>query len=224
MRRALVLLLLVLAAPVHALTVVTQGKQATFRSTSALIRFGRDRAFATLVDPTCAGGTVTKLQLAWYPQATARVVSTPVATLDCGKWRKAGPRWIYEDTAGTALGVRRMTYGRAGVVIQIEAGTYTLPAGPVAYAEAWITLGDQRLNGRFHNFKRNTETLIVARKPTAAAAAGEAAFWEVLHNDDRSEANQQRAMKLLARAGRQDRHDGWSWFLLGMMRLYRFGV
>src|SRR4051794_20297517 len=181
MRRAVaVVLLLVSAAPSRALTVVTVGKQATFRAGSALVRFGKDRAFATLVDPTCAGGDVAKLQLAWYPQATSRLVATDDATLACAHWRKTGAGYRYDDAAGTALGVRRVDYGGNGLVIRLAGPQYVAPAGPVGYAEAWLTLGAARLNGRFHNFRQNAATLVVARKPSSPAAAGEAAFWDVL--------------------------------------------
>src|SRR5689334_20967501 len=74
-----------LAMPARAITVVTVGKTAVLRQAkggaSALFRVGRDPAFATLVDPTCAGGGSMTLQVASYPVASARVDALAKAPL-----------------------------------------------------------------------------------------------------------------------------------------------
>jgi hypothetical protein len=85
------------------------------------------------------------LQVAAYPQATVRLDARDPVTLPCEHWRRRGSRYQYRDDAGTAGG-----------------------------AELWIGIGGQRLVGRFHSFRRNDADLIVTRKPSAAAAAGEA--------------------------------------------------
>jgi len=55
-------------------------------------------------------------------------------------------------------------------------------------------------------------------KPTAAAAEGEAAFWDTVWDvAPRAEV----ALRLLQRAVRERPHDGRSQFLLGMLHLYR---
>src|SRR5262249_13681029 len=93
----------------------------------------------------------------------------------------------------------------------------------VGHAELWIDTGNDRLLARFHNFRRNASDLLIARQPSRTAAAGQAAFWKVLHGGGHSEARQQAAPATLAKAARQERQDGWSRFLLAMMHLYRFG-
>jgi hypothetical protein len=95
--------------------------------------------------------------------------------------------------------------------------------GPVGYVEVWLGVGSERLLGRFHEFRTNRPATIVGRRPSRSAAAGEAAFWDVLWGDDASEARQQSALAALRRAARRDRSDGRSRFLLGMLHLYRFG-
>jgi hypothetical protein len=97
----------------------------------------------------------------------------------------------------------------------------------VGYLQAWLTVGSTRFNARFHSFARNQADVLVTRKPSAAAAAGERAFWAVLHRDwttlDQKADLEQLALDSFARAAKHDRRDGWSRFLLAMMHLYRFG-
>jgi hypothetical protein len=224
-RTVLALFLLLLAGPrAHALSVLTTGKHAVFRSRTGLVRFGQDRALAPLVDPTCAGGAAASIQVAAFPQATWRVVGPPAAALPCERWRRAaGGAVVYEDD-GTVAGVRRIFYSSGRLVIRLGGPGYQPVAGPVGYVELWLTLGERGLLGRFHSFVRNEPTLLVTRRPSRLAADGEAAFWDVLFGDDRSEARQQQAITLLEKASRRSRRDGRARFLLAMMRLYRFGL
>jgi hypothetical protein len=220
----LLLPLLVLAARADALTVLTHGKTAVFRQRtgSALIRVGRDPRLASPSDPTCAGAAAATLQLASYPVATNLVAALPAVPLPCARWRRARGGFVYDDPAAGG-GVRRVTYGRGGIVVQLGGAGYTHVGGPVGYLEVWLTVGPNRYLARFHDFRRNEPGLIVTRRPSSAAAQGEAAFWDVLLGDDRSEARQTVALHCLERAARRSRKDGRSRFLLAMMRLYRFG-
>lgn len=206
-----------------ALTVLTSGKHAIFRSTSGLVRVGRDRALAELVDPTCASELATTVQIGAYLQSTARLSTKPADTLPCEGWRKTRGGYVYTDDAGT-VGVRRIAYGRDGLVVKLGGTGYSAPGGPVGYVELWLTLGTTRLVARFHNFQVNTATELVTRKTSRAAAAGEAGFWDVLLGDDRSEARQQATIRSLTQASRRSKRDGRSRFLLAMLHLYRFGA
>lgn len=217
-------LLLLVGADARALTVLTTGRQAIFRAESALVRVGKDRALASLVDPTCAGGVASSIQVAAFPQATSRVVGAPAAALACERWRKNAKGFVYTDDGAAAPGVRRIVYARGQLVIRLGGAGYTPPPGPVGYAEVWLTVGSERLLARFHSFARNEATLLVSRKPSRVAADGEAAFWDVLHGDDYSEARQQEAIALLERGSKRSRKDGRAPFLLAMMHLYRFGL
>jgi hypothetical protein len=206
---------------------VTTGKTAVFQERkgvpSAVLRFGRDPALGSLVDPTCAGGVPVTLQVASYPVATYRVDAQERVTLPCAGWKRRGDGFVYRDAGGTVGGVRKVVYGRSGFLARFEAGTFRHVAGPVGYAELWVEVGAARLNVRFHSFKTNDASRIVARKPSAVAAEGERLFWSVLHGDDHSTAQQERAIAGLTKAAKRDEKDGWSPFLLGMMHLYRFG-
>src|SRR2546422_9315809 len=62
--------------------------------------------------------------------------------------------------------------------------------------------------------------LIVSRRPSRTAAAGEAAFWETLSG---TRPREDRALALLRQAVRQDPRDGRSQFYLGALNLYRGG-
>lgn len=205
--------------PAHGLQLLTHGKTAVFRDKaddSALIRFGRNRALAQLIDPTCTGVHPSAVKVSAYE---SNVVVTHVdVPLACDKWRPARGGFLYEDAGGP---VRRIVYTSRKLVVQLKG--FPPITGPVGYVELWLTLGDERLLGRFHDFRRNEAAHIVARKPSTSAAEGEAAFWDVLWGDDDSEGRQNVALHCLTKAAKASRKDGRSRFLLGMMLLYRFG-
>jgi hypothetical protein len=217
---------LAVATPARAITVVTVGKSAVLRQASgggsALFRIGRDPAFAALDDPTCAGGGRMTLQVASYPVATSRLDALPKATLPCAGWKRQGDGYVYRDPAGATGGVQKVVYASSRFLARFGGSAYRHVPGPVGYAELWIEVGGARLNVRFHNFKTNGADRIVARRPSAAAAEGEAAFWRVLHGDDHSTAQQNTALLQLTKAVKRDKKDGWSQFLIAMMHLYRF--
>ncbi len=230
MRLALVVLLALLApaaADAARLRVLTTGKQAVFRRSSGFVRVGRDPALVPLVDPTCAGGAPATIQVGAYLQSTYRVRyaadPTDAAPLDCARWRRAGGGWVYEDRSGTAIGVQRIAYSGRKLLVRFGGDGYAFPGGPAGYVEVALTIGDTRYLARFHDLRVNTGARLVARKPSAAGAQGEAAFWAVLHGDDPSEAKMQACLAALGRAVRRNRKDGRSHFLLAMLRLYRFG-
>jgi hypothetical protein len=225
MRLALAVCLLVGAqAPAGALVLLTANKQATFRDRpganddSAQLDFGRDRAFRNLEDPTCPAEST--LQFASYPQATNLVEPGPVIHLPCENWRARRNGYQYQDPKGTAGGVRKIQYTKNRLLIRALGRGYTAIAGPAGYVEMWLTIGPTRYLARFHNFRRNDRGMMVTRRPSKAAAAGEAAFWDTLWGDaDRQEDTLRNLEKAVARTP----EDGRSHFLLGMMHLYRLG-
>ena len=108
-----------------------------------------------------------------------------------------------------------VTSSRLGQGIVAQA---SLKLGPVAYVEAWLTIGDERHLVRLQNFRQNAADRVSSRRPSRAAALGETAFWDTLWADrPRSD----EALRFLERAVRDDPRDGRSQFLLGMLRLYR---
>jgi hypothetical protein len=226
-RIPLVALLLAAAGEGDALTVLTVGKTAVLRQRdehpSALFRIGRDPAFASLTDPTCSGGSIMALQVAAYPQATARVDAQDEVTLPCENWQRHGDGFVYRDRTGAHGGVRKVVYSRSRFLARFEDGAYRHIPGPVGYAELWIEIGGARLIARFNTFRKNETNLVVSRKPSAAAAEGEAGFWTVIHGDDHSVAKQDETLANLAKAIKRDKKDGRPPFLLGMLHLYRFG-
>jgi hypothetical protein len=182
------------------------------------VTVGRDRALQTLHDPRCPATSAVQVEA--YLQSTFRDAILLDATLDCAKWRASRGGYRYDDPDGA---VRSIRYGKSGLRIEVGGAGYTPIDGPVGFVQAQLAVGDALLRARFHNFKRNDATAVRSRKPSRAAAAGEAGFWDVLLGDDSSEAREQAVIRDLTKAVRRDRRDGRSHFLLAMLRLYRFG-
>jgi len=181
------------------------------------VRVGRDHALLPLVSPACP--TVSSVDLESYPQATARVIRQLRSQLDCTKWFPVKHGWAYRNPLGP---VRAIHYASAGMRIDFAGPSVDLQ-GPVGYLQAQLTIGSTRYRARFHNFRRNDPFLIRARRPSQAAAAGEAGFWDVLTGDNHSEAYTQQTIAYLQDAAQHSPQDGWSRFLLAMLHLYRFG-
>src|SRR5205814_2985222 len=181
---------------------------------------------ATLHDPRCPATSTLLVEA--YLQSTYRdspLVSanpgtlTPLA-LDCARWKTARGGFLYQDPAGP---VRSIRYTSNRLWIQVSGAGFTPIGGPVGFVEARLAIGADVLLARFHNFRQNDATAVISRKPSAAAAAGEAGFWRILLGDDESAAGYQTTIDDLERAARHDPSDGRSRFLLAMIHLYRFG-
>ena len=209
----------VAAAPASALTLLTADKQGVFqtrpgRDPEATIRIGRDRAFAAL--PSLACPTVSSLRFALSRRGADFEDHGEIA-LPCERWQATRGGWRFTGDAATG-GVREIILGRRGAVIRAGGPAFTPIAGPLAYVEAWLTIGDERHLVRLQNFRRNDGERVVSRRASRPGGAGEAAFWDTVWADaPRSD----EALRLLKRAVRQDPRDGRSQFLLGMLHLYR---
>jgi hypothetical protein len=206
----------------HAFTLLTAGKRAVFRNhtrtgkAAAQIRVVRDRGLATLGDPTKCPSSAS-LQI--IATSNNLLVGDPAVDLRCGNWRRIRGGYLYEDSTGSAGGVRQIRYTTQELLIKLASPGYTPVVGPVGYVEAWLTIGTRRYLVRFHNLKRNDERAIVARRPSKTAAAGEAAFWETMWGEVQRE---EEALTLLNQAVARDPKDGRSQFLLGMLEFYRY--
>jgi len=215
----LALAILLVAGPAHGLTLLTSGKVGVFRSppdggATAIVRLGRDRAIRTLINPTCP--TTSSLRLAL--SRGGKDFEEQKIDLPCQGWRLAKGSYRYTAAEGGPGGVREIRYSHGNLVIRVGGAGYAPVVGPVAYVEARLTIGLEQYLVRFQNFRRNEAGLVASRRPSRAASAGEAAFWDTLWADhERSD----EALRLLTRAVRHDPRDGRSQFLLGMLRLYR---
>lgn len=229
-RSALLVLTLsaAVAAPAAAadLTILTRGKALRLigaedpQRARGVVRFGADPALADAPAPTCP--TTSTFELGLFTQAANAVERGEKVQLDCAKWRPRDGGWVYADSAAPG-GVRAIVYGPRGLTVKLV-GPGALPAGgPLGYAFVWLEVGERRYHGRFHQFRRNGATRIVSQPTPRIAAEGERGFWTVLTGDDESEAAQQDALATLASAAAASARDGRSRFLLGMLRLYRFG-
>ena len=182
------------------------------------ITIGRDRALQTLYNPMCPATSAVEIEA--YLQSTLRDAILAHVDLDCAKWSAKGKAFKYKDPTGT---IRSISYGSSGLQITFGGPGFAPLDGPVAFVQAQLQIGDQTLRARFHNFKQNDAKKVISRKPSAAAAAGEAGFWDVLSGDDSTEAHEQEVIANLQKAAKRDKHDGRSRFLLAMIHLYRFG-
>ena len=204
--------------------VLTVGKVAYFENrgdpelNGGVVIVGRDRALQALLDPRCPAASVVEIEA--YLQSTFRDAILARVELDCAKWSTAGAEYRYSDPTGT---VRSIVYGRSGLRMDVRGRGYTPISGPVGFLQAQLQIGDQILRARFHNFRRNDGQVVRSRRPSIAAARGEAGFWDAMLGDDSSEASEQETVRLLQAAVRRDPRDGRSHFLLAMLHLYRFG-
>jgi hypothetical protein len=204
--------------------VLTVGKVAKFEHrgdparNGGVVTVGRDRALQTLYPPTCPATSAVEIEA--YLQSTLRDAVLAHVDLDCAKWSAKGQNFQYTDPTGT---VRSIRYGSGGLRIEIRGAGFTPISGPVAFVQAQLQISDRILRARFHSFKQNDAQKVITRKPSTAAAAGEAGFWDVMIGDDSSEAREQEVIGTLEKAITGSRLDGRSRFLLGMIRMYRFG-
>ena len=184
------------AAPAAAagFQVLTVGKIARFDNrgdparNGGVVMVGRDRALRTVYDPRCPATSAVEVEA--YLQSTFRDAVLAHVDLDCAKWSRSGSGFRYSDPDGT---VRSIYYSRIGLRIDVRGPGFTPIAGPVGYLQAQLQIGDHTLRARFHNFRRNDAQVVWSRRPSTAAALGEAAFWDALLGDDSSEAREQEA-------------------------------
>jgi hypothetical protein len=223
---SVLLLLVCLSSTADAVTLLTHGKYlrleagAEPRRSRGVMRVRQDPALANAPDPTCP--TTSSFELGLFTAAMNRVVRSDAIELDCAKWQRRRRAWVYVDSDATG-GVRKIVYGPRGLTVMLQ-GEAAFPApGPIAYAQAWLDVGDRRFHTRFHLFDENGADLIVADQTSRHAAAGEAGFWSVLWGDDASQTNQATTLEALARAAQDSPSDARSIFLTGMLHLYRFG-
>ena len=219
------IVLALLASPAHALTLLTEGKSAVFRNDPATgtgsvqLRVGRDRALETLEDPTVCPSSAS-IEVTGYPSATNLVTGGPAVALPCEGWSRIPGGYLYRDPDGTTGGVRTVRYTERGIFVDARSPGFTPIVGPVGYVQMWLEVGAQRYLVRLHDFTENRDDLIVARRKSRDAAAGEAAFWDTIWGEaDRVE----ESLDLLGKAVARDRRDGRSHFLIGMMHLYEYG-
>ena len=217
MLRAFVTACLVAACshPALALTLFTEAKRGDFGPTSAIVRVGADRALQELRPPTCPTTSSLRFALSRHGKDFEDHGEIP---LPCAAWSAVTDGFRYTGGDDRAGGVSEVLYTRHGLEIRAEGAGYTPITGPLAYVEAWLTIGDERHLVRLQNFRRNAPDRVVSRRPSRAAAHGEQAFWDTLWAD---QPRSDEAFRLLRHAVRIDPRDGRSQFLLGMLHLYR---
>jgi hypothetical protein len=169
MSRALALAaLLASASSAPALTLLTAAKLGRFDSAapSALVRVGPERALRD-VDPSCP--TTSSLRFA-LSRRGADFEDHGEIDLSCAGWRRtrSGYRWV--PPAGATTGIRDIRLGRRGLVVRAGGIDFAPIAGPVAYVEAWLTVGDERYLVRLQNFRRNDPDAVV--QPARVASRG----------------------------------------------------
>jgi hypothetical protein len=211
--------LLATAAPLHAFTLLTAGKVGRFETatdgtSSAFVRVTSDAGLARLTDPRCPATSV--VAFASASQSQVRTDSGEVR-LPCEHWSATQRGFRYRDLAGSVAGVREIVYERRRLRIRAGGPRFGAIAGPVIYVEAFLGIGEQRYLVRFYDFRVNSPDRVVSRRPSRAAAAGEAAFWETLRNWS---SDTERPLRLLRAAVDQHPSDGRSQFYLGAFQVY----
>jgi hypothetical protein len=167
-------------------------------------------------EPACPLESSVEIAFASSPTGYRTTGAVP---LPCEGWRvtrRGGRRFRSPD--GFAGSITEIVYGPKRLVIRAEGDGIDFVAGPVAYLQTWLTIGEERFLVRVHDFKKNDASRIVSRRPTGVGAGAEAAFWDTVWGDA---PRADEALQLLEKAvGRRGR-DGRSHFLLGMLHLWR---
>ena len=209
-RHSALLILLLAPAPALALTLLTADKVGVFSEGEGVVRIGRDRALRTVPAPGCPTTSSLRLALSRTGGDFEDRGETP---LPCEDWQRTGTGWRF-----TGTGVREIVLDRRRLVVRLGGEGFAPVTGPLAFVEAFLTVGEERYVVRLQTFRRNDGERVVSRRPSKAAAAGEGAFWDTVWGDA---PRADEALRLLRRATRQDPRDGRSQFLLGMLHLYR---
>src|SRR6516164_5201493 len=120
--------LLAIAAPAHALTVLTAAKAGRIDTTasqmpSAFVRVTNDAGLGRLADPRCPTESV--IAFASANQSQTRTDSGETS-LPCEQWTATRSGFRYRDAAGSAAGVREIVYERGR--LRVRAGGPRLTA------------------------------------------------------------------------------------------------
>src|SRR5262249_54777898 len=138
--------LLAIAAPAHALTVLTARKAGRFdhvasRPPSAFVRVTNDPGLARLGDPRCP----TASRVAFSSASESQVRTDPgELSLPCEHWRATRRGFRYRDAAGSAGGVQEIVYERGRLRVRAGGPRWSAITGPVIYVEAFLGIGEQR--------------------------------------------------------------------------------
>ncbi len=167
--------------------VLTVGKVAKFENrgdparNGGVVTVGRDRALQTLYPPTCPATSAVEIEA--YLQSTLRDAVLAHVDLDCAKWSANGQNFQYTVRPARSAPFATAAPGSASSSrrgLHADQRSGRLRAGAAE---------DQRPDpaARLHSFKQNDAQKVITRKPSTAAAAGEAGFWDVMTGDDNSD-------------------------------------
>jgi len=164
MKRTALLLLLLLPVSASAQLVLTGGKTAKFANKtgstrdSAVIKFVKDAALASVHNPMCPTVSTVRLRPATGPSIDIE--------LSCELWKAAGRGFVYRDRAATRGGVNKISYKQNKLTISFKGSNYAAISGPQASIEVGFTIGANAYCGRFVPLKRNTAELMIAAGPS----------------------------------------------------------
>lgn len=162
-----------LAGPATAFTDLTGAKSLVTKSHPVpkknLLKFTyKDPAIAALVDPTCAGGNASSIQI------VTSSGTKPNVALPCANWKASGSSFTYKSALGGPGGVSKIKYKAGLLKAKIVGGDYALDpvAGPVTFIETRLTFDTTTYCGRFETppstFKKNDANSVKVTGPTAA--------------------------------------------------------
>ncbi|HEY8516309.1 MAG TPA: DUF4215 domain-containing protein [Candidatus Binatia bacterium] len=175
MRRTLALACSLAAAsllvPVAAAAVdLTNGKRLTLRDKAnpkqdvANFAFRQDTALFNLVDPTCASGNTSSVQIVTSSQIG------PEVTLPCSGWKVMSNGYRYAAKAGGPGGVRSIQFKAGTLVLRAAGPPYVALGGPTTFVETRFRVGSTIYCGRFEQpparFMKNQADVVIAKGPT----------------------------------------------------------
>ncbi len=110
---------------------------------SVTFNYRKDPGLFSLVDPTCASGNESSIQI-----VTSEFIG-PEVVLPCANWKANATGFRYSAKAGNPGGVRSIIY-RAGILTLRAAGPpYVATGGPVSFVETRFRVGSTMYCGRF---------------------------------------------------------------------------
>lgn len=126
----------------------------------------KDPAIDALVDPTCAGGNPSSLQILTSNGAKASVA------LPCANWKASGSAFIYKAPLGDVGGVRTIKYKAGLLTAKIQDSDYSSDPviGPIDWIETRVNLGSTSYCGRWEappsSIKTNLVNKVKFKGPT----------------------------------------------------------
>jgi hypothetical protein len=136
---------------------------------SVTFNYRSDPGLFSLVDPTCASGNATSIQIVTSGQIGPEVV------LPCAGWKASASGFRYSAKAVNAGGVRSITFRAGMLTLRASGPPYAAAGGPVTFVETRFRVGSTMYCGRFTSppstVQRNQADNVTMKGPPRRASS-----------------------------------------------------